>query len=440
MRFIFFSLILLLFSNTSYAKTFMLENEPIFGASVFIQTLGNPANETIILVHGLGDEASTIWKGTIDALSEKYYIVTFDLPGFGKSSKENKLYSPTNYAKLIRYIANKYVKKPFHLIGHSMGGAIALKYTSLYAKDVSSLVLVDAAGILHKNAYSNFLVNNKIDDLFDGRFEKLKTVHFSNFIDKIVNKFDNSKIINLDTVLSTELLRGTILRGNPNIIAAVALVQENFNGIPQDIKTKTMLIWGEEDDIAPLKTGYVLNKLIPNSVLKVIPHSKHIPMITDKEKFLEQLFEHFSNQNIIAKINKKNIIEPYDINVTNEQIQIYTGNIKKITIKNSKNIIIKDAIIEELLITDSDVEIINSTFLHSNNNNVIFAKNSNLSIVASDLFGEIEADGSILNLAGVFMSAQNPIHSTNNSTVIFSLCTINDKLIHGNETIIKKGN
>ena len=119
-----------------------------------MQTAGNPKNPAVVLVHGLGDEASTIWQSTIALLKNEYYVITFDLPGFGKSSKENKLYSPQNYAKFIHYVTQTYVKKPFHLIGHSMGGAIALKYTSMYSLDVQSLVLVDAADILHKSAYN----------------------------------------------------------------------------------------------------------------------------------------------------------------------------------------------------------------------------------------------------------------------------------------------
>lgn len=132
-----------------------------------MQTIGNPENPAIVLVHGLGDEASTIWESSIELLKNDYFVVTFDLPGFGQSSKANELYSPLNYAKFIRYVAQTYVKKPFHLVGHSMGGAIALKYTSMYPSDVASLVLVDAAGILHRSEYNNFLVQSGVNTFFD---------------------------------------------------------------------------------------------------------------------------------------------------------------------------------------------------------------------------------------------------------------------------------
>ena len=47
------------------AKSFYID-EPIFNTKVFVQIEGNSLNEPIVLVHGLGDEASTIWKDTIN--------------------------------------------------------------------------------------------------------------------------------------------------------------------------------------------------------------------------------------------------------------------------------------------------------------------------------------------------------------------------------------
>ena len=133
--------------------------EPIFWASVYLSTEGDPSKEAVVLVHGLGDEASSIWESTIDALKNDYYVVSFDLPGFGNSSKGNELYSPHNYARVVHFLTQTYVKKPFHLIGHSMGGAIALLYASEYPTDVKTLALVDAAGILHKFAVRKFMPN-----------------------------------------------------------------------------------------------------------------------------------------------------------------------------------------------------------------------------------------------------------------------------------------
>jgi pimeloyl-ACP methyl ester carboxylesterase len=79
--------IFFLFSKI-FADEFYIQ-EPVLNSQVYINVDGNIENEPIVFVHGLGDEASTIWQETILKLKDNYYVITFDLPGFGKSSKDN---------------------------------------------------------------------------------------------------------------------------------------------------------------------------------------------------------------------------------------------------------------------------------------------------------------------------------------------------------------
>lgn len=412
--------------------------EPVFKASVYMQTIGNPENPAVVLVHGLGDEASTIWESTIELLKNDYFVVTFDLPGFGQSSKANELYSPLNYAKFIHYVAQTYVKKSFHLVGHSMGGAIALKYTRMYPSDVASLVLVDAAGILHRSEYNNFLVQSGVNAFFDeqnGLIQGLQTQKVNSFIDKIAEKIDRKMSLDMGVVLASEDLRSTILGGMPHSIAAVALVEENFNGIPQKIDTRTTIIWGETDTVAPVETGYVLHKLMPNASFKILPNTGHVPMLTREEAFSHMLLAHLSNQEgIIRPVQPKNT-QSYSVKIKDVSDKVYTGRIESMSIRNSQKIIIKDAVIEELVVLNSDVEIINST-IKAGKAVAIIAQNAKISIVASDVFGKIKLQNTKLHLLGITMDVLGkPIEALSTSMVYFSLCQINNKLIHGKEIL-----
>lgn len=411
--------------------------EPIFNASVYLQTQGNPENPAVVLVHGLGDEASSIWESTSELLKNDYFVVSFDLPGFGQSSKSNELYSPENYAKAIHSIAQTYVQKPFHLVGHSMGGAIVLKYTSLYPSDVASLVLVDAAGILHKFAYNKFLTHNGVNRFFDeqnGLIQGLQTQKLNNFIDKMTDKFDDKMRLDMDTVLASEELRSAILGGIPSTIAAVALVQENFNTIPSAIHARTTIIWGENDGIAPLETGYVLKKLMPNATLYVIPEAAHVPMLSHEKVFFSLLLGHLRAQTMAPLQVKQAPIEAMSLKIKNVKEKTYSGTIKSLSISNSQKIVIKDAFIEELNVVNSEVEIINST-IKGHKEVIITAQNASLTIIASDLTGSMKVSNARLNLAGIVMSsAYKPIEVIDKrSMAIFSLCEINGKSIHGKE-------
>jgi len=412
--------------------------EPVFKASVYLTTVGNPDNPAVVLVHGLGDEASTIWEGTIERLKKDYFVVTFDLPGFGLSSKANELYSPLNYAKFIHYVAQTYVKKPFHLVGHSMGGAIALKYTSMYPSDVASLVLVDAAGILHRSEYNNFLVQSGVNTFFDeqnGLIQGLQTQKITSFIDKIAEKIDRKMALDMERVLSSEDLRATILGGSPHSIAAVALVEENFNGIPQTVGARTTIIWGENDSVAPVETGYVLHKLMPNASLKILPHTAHVPMLSNEEAFLSLLRAHLKNQEKSVRPAPPKVAQSYRVKIKDLNERVYTGRIESMSVVNSQKITIKDAVIDELIVLNSDVKVINST-LKSGKTVALMAQNAKVSIVASDVFGKIKLQNSKLHLLGVTMDVLGkPIEAFSPSMVFFSLCQINDKLIHGKEIL-----
>lgn len=412
--------------------------EPIFKASVYMQTIGNPENPAVVLVHGLGDEASTIWESTIERLKNEYFVVTFDLPGFGQSTKSNELYSPLNYAKFIHFVAQTYVKKPFHLVGHSMGGAIALKYTSMYSSDVASLVLVDAAGILHRSEYNNFLVQSGINTFFDeqnGLIQGLQTQKITSFIDKMAEKIDRKMALDMGWVLSSEDLRAAILGGSPHSIAAVALVEENFNGIPQKVGARATIIWGENDSVAPVETGYVLQKLMPNATLKILPNTAHVPMLSNEEAFLSLLSAHLTNKEKSVHPMPPKVTQSYSVKIKDITDRVYTGKIESMSVVNSQKITIKDAVIEELIVLNSDVEIINST-LKSGKTVALMAQNAKVSIVASDVFGKIKLQNTKLHLLGVTMDVLGkPIEALSTSMVFFSLCQINDKLIHGKEIL-----
>jgi pimeloyl-ACP methyl ester carboxylesterase len=154
----FYKLLILLFFTVPLHAFEGLIKEPIFNEYVYVKTQGNPQKEIIVFVHGLGNEASTVWDETIEQLKEDYFILTFDLSGFGKSSKSKQAYTITNYSRLLFFLINQYCSKPFYLVGHSMGGAIALKFASDNSTQVKKLMIIDAAGILHQEAYSKSLI------------------------------------------------------------------------------------------------------------------------------------------------------------------------------------------------------------------------------------------------------------------------------------------
>lgn len=271
------------------AESFYIK-EPVLNSEMYLEIHGNKNNETVIFVHGLGDEASSIWKDSVEKLKENYQVIIFDLPGFGNSSKDGAEYTPEKYALILDYIVSNYVNKPFYLVGHSMGAAISLEYVTLFENKVKKLFLIDAAGILHKDAYEQFLIKKSIDKYVDPNYNVNINSKITNVVSKVTNGL--SKIVpsgDLESKsIATKIKREFILQTSPTFIAATSLAEKVFSGVYK-IKIPTLILWGEKDDVAPLRTGYVLNKLIVNSQLGIIKNSKHVPILDSKEKYLSYL-------------------------------------------------------------------------------------------------------------------------------------------------------
>ncbi len=414
--------IIALISIQMYAEVHYIK-EPTFNQVSFVKTYGNPSHEAVVFVHGLGDEASRIWEDVAQALQNDYYVLFFDLPGFGRSDKSNKLYSPQNYAHFIRNVTTHFIQKPFHLVGHSMGASISLKYASMF-DDVKSLMLIDAAGILNKIAYSQFLLKQKTQKMTqnDGIVD---------FVENLPSKLNEFLPLNLDSVLQYNASRKVLLRSNPSTIAATALVEEDFSLIPQRININTLIMWGEEDKVAPLRTGYVLHKRIENSKLVTVKDAGHVPIKDAPQIFLNALQEHLQNhayhkeEMTFSSYSKKMVIE-------NKDKVTLTGHIENLVIKNSTNIRIRNAKIDELRIEKSDVSIVNSQLNLEKMTQIL---ESTLTITASDIQTVgIELLDSSLDLAGVDISSLNyafkSLNQSRTQNILFSLCQLNGNTLH----------
>ena len=95
--------------------------EPVFQGRVCTVQANRAAEIGVILIHGLGGSTDD-WNNTLPVLAANFHVITFDLPGFGKSDKGSQNYSPTRYARLVQYLADRYLQhKPYHVVDTRWG-------------------------------------------------------------------------------------------------------------------------------------------------------------------------------------------------------------------------------------------------------------------------------------------------------------------------------
>ena len=406
-------------------------DEPIFKEQACIYEINKNATKSVVLVHGINGEAAN-WYYQLLELKKFYHVLTFDLPGFGHSSRGNKLYSPTNYAKFIRYVTQRYVKRKFYLIGHSLGGAISLRYTAMYPADVERLVVADAGGILHRHAYAKSMA-----------FKWLKIIQRvtfwagPQFKEHAVQLLETLEWIPIDIRQALEIpeLRQIILNGNPLPIAGVALISEDFSEAINNIKTPTLILWGAYDMVAPLRTGKLLQARLQNAYLKILPRSAHSPMADEPVVFNQLILSHLQSPlRTLATRYWKNTKQEKSKRIgkcTNNEQKTFEGAYKYIELDRCYKAIIRNVYAEYITARNSNLEIENSLIINKNIGIILI--DSQADITSTDIKANIaiKTVRSRLDLAGVFLQGKTTaISNHGRSHVVFSICLSNKGTLH----------
>jgi len=331
--------------------------EPVLGGRVMVYRAGNREGEAVVLVHGLASNAPRDWPRLVAALAPRYDVFALDLPGFGASDKGNKLYSPENYARVIEQVVAPRVGRPFHLVGHSMGAAISLAYAAAHPQRVKQLVLADMAGVLSGPVYAESLAKLGIG-------QKTVIPEDSSWLDSVLGrviKGVESLPFSEDLILRTPALRQRMLRGDPVMIAAFALGQHNFSAALRTAPMPTLLLWGSEDKVAPLRTAQIAAALLPQSRLELIAGAGHVSMSENPARFNAAVLEHLAGRELPAKTPPRSgPIEGKPENCNGQAGAHYTGDIPTLTLTRCRGVQISGARIGSLRVVDSEVELLDT--------------------------------------------------------------------------------
>jgi pimeloyl-ACP methyl ester carboxylesterase len=401
--------------------------EPVFnGTACIFHHITDQTKETVVLVHGINGSGPGDWHKQINKLIPKYNVLTFDLPGFGESSKTPKNYTPEAYVRFLNFITQRFTSKPFYLVGHSLCVTITLLYTAQYPDTVKRAVITDAAGILHKIAYSKSLVG--------GWAERYLGEPFQHFLEGVTGEILNR----------AELLHDKRFEVKPNItdgpdfVAGHALSQTDFSEYLDNISTPILIIWQENDYIAPIRTGIALAARLPLAKLEVIKGDGHMPMQNHPDKFNQLLFDFF---NIPIEQFRHNNSKKQTIPRTSKAIPaicknkrnvVFEGNYEKIELFNCAGIKIINSRIKQIYAYETRFEVINSII--ESDSLAVEVVGSEAAFTGTQISGDIaiEASRSRLDLAGVELQGKtSSIAAKNRSEFLFSISRMDSPKFQG---------
>lgn len=222
----------------------------------------------IVFLHGWGMDGAT-FKEIAESICMNHTILLIDLLGFGKSAQPYKALCVDDYVEMLEELLNYLnINNPI-ILGHSLGGRIAIKY---YNKSHSArtLILVSSAGIRPKRTFKYYYQVYK--------YKMLKTIYrLFRMRSKLTNLVNNSG--SDDYKNASQVMKASLTK----------IVNEDLKKYLVNIDIKTYLIWGINDQQVPYEDALVFEKLIPNSQLYTFYQSGHFPYITEKDKFIRLL-------------------------------------------------------------------------------------------------------------------------------------------------------
>lgn len=221
------------------------------GRTIHYQTLGR--GDPIILIHGLSGSGHW-WKYNIPALAQHYQVFVVELMGYGKARRQRSGSVLENAAIVSQWIESLDLHH-VTLIGHSMGGHIAVHVAARQTLRVTALVLACASGLLRGHPVRTAL-----------RLPKAGAIGRKRFIPRVL----------LDSARA----------GLPNVWRnTVNLLNDNVAEIIPKLNTRTLVIWGERDVLVPAALGRRLAAAIPGAVYHQIPRAGHVVMVDAPAEF-----------------------------------------------------------------------------------------------------------------------------------------------------------
>lgn len=394
--------------------------EPVFDSNTYVYEAGRQHSRSIVLVHGIGD-GPVDFTPHVEWLARSYHVIAFDLPGFGRADKANALYSPTNYAAFIKHVTDRFVRRPFVLVGHSMGGVAALRYAALHRGDLTQLVVIDVPGVLHRHILANQALGRLGLDFLPSFMDPLQ--RFAQIMRKVLTHLEASSF-DPDSILSDASLRDRYLNGDPYRIAVAGVALENFSRELPNLTVETLVIWGRDDNIAPLRTGRLLAGVIPRSQLVVLERAGHVPMVEAPQPFRAAL-ERFLVHGITPAVPPTTLTRHGDVRCNGKQHVVYEGDYDKLTLDGCSDVRIRRARVRELSAIDTSVTIDDA---HIGGGDVgLYARNASVVMTNGRIEGDvaITALDSHLDLAGVMVDARRFVmRAPETSSVVFSISRV----------------
>lgn len=230
----------------------------------------------VLVLHGWGDSSKGL-DGLSSSLAKQHQVLSLDLPGFGATQAPKSPWNLDNYADFVAKLLTKLeLGQPYAVIGHSNGGALAIRAVNIGQLQPQKLILLAASGVRSGNKIKRFVL-------------------------KILAKTGNVATLWMPERYRRALRKSLygVARSDVDVVPALKetfklTVRQDVQKDAAKLELPTLLVYAAKDRAVPLTDGQLYKRLIKGSRLEVIDDAEHFVHLDQPER-VTHLIEEFLN-------------------------------------------------------------------------------------------------------------------------------------------------
>jgi pimeloyl-ACP methyl ester carboxylesterase len=269
----------------------------LYGNRVAYRDEGDPAAEPLLLIHGVAG-SSLAWEPLIGHLSAGYRVIAPDLLGHGESDKPRTDYSLGGFAVWLRDFLDVLDIPAATVVGHSLGGGVALQLVYQHRQHCRRLVLVNSGGLGTDVGLALRLLSTPGAELLLPLIASRPTHFLGNGLLSLLTArgLDSPKVQDRwkkYSALSDPLRRQAFVRTLRSVVDLRGQTVTAVDRLPQLVgDMPTLIVAGAQDRVIPTGHAVAAHAALPGSRLEVIDGAGHHPQL-DCPETLASLIDDF---------------------------------------------------------------------------------------------------------------------------------------------------
>nr|WP_101948987.1 alpha/beta fold hydrolase [Mycobacterium sp. 3519A] len=246
------------------------------------------AGEVLLLVHGMGGSSAT-WSGVIPVLATKYRVIAPDLLGNGDSDKPRGDHSVGAFAVLLRDLLDALGVSRVTVVGHSLGGGIAMQFAHQHSQYCKRIALISSGGFGGDVGRVLRLLSLPGSELLLPVIASRPAIVAGNAVRALMGSADRFKA---RPSLSNRDHRQAFLRTLRSVVDFRGQAVTAVNRLTFKEVVPALIISGDQDRVIPVDHALAAHRTLPNSRLHIMAGVGHHPP-TERAEAVARLIDDF---------------------------------------------------------------------------------------------------------------------------------------------------